>query len=745
MRIKTLITSFATVVAIIFVPAFQDIAGADSAPLVKEMEIEGLIRISGDVVNQEIYQQLDTPLSPDTVARDIKAIYELGYFEDVRAEVDPFEGGVRLVYVVKEKPSVRRIEHFGNKKVKDEDIETEITISPGSMANTMLITDNANRIKALCEEKGYPLAVVVPIIREIDDNHVLLTYQINEGSKINVRDIDITGNNEVSERKIKRAMETSERGIFSWLTGKGRYKKDVLASDVKKIMDVYHNEGFIQAMVSEPEVSIDKEMKRAQISIEVSEGDQFIISSLNFKGNEVFSSEELLEEVKSTPGDIISKKIIDEDVAKLMEIHATKGYALINIYPDISVGARDKTVDLTFKVDEGDIFSIGRINISGNQKTKDKVIRRELRINEGDTFDISLLRRSYERINNLGFFESVELKPEPHIQTNTMDMNIDVEERSTGSLNVGMGYSTVDDFVGMVDIVQANVAGTGRYVKTKFELGNKSTLYELSYRDPWLFDRPVSFSTSLYNSMREYDSYKKRSTGFTLGLGKRWEYWSTSATYRFERATIFDVKEFASQNTQDEEGSTTTSSITPAISRDTRDNRLYPHSGSLNTFSFTYAGLGGDNKFLQLNFSSTLFLPVTERTHFSLKGRYGIGMGLFEQELPLYKRYVVGGPTTVRGLREVGPTDDNDFYIGGKEKMIFNVEYIFPLVDELRLQGEIFYDVGTAYDDISELSMKDSAGIGVRWGSPLGPLKFDLVLYPEDPDYKWEFTLGTFF
>jgi outer membrane protein insertion porin family len=745
MRIKTLITVFTTVAAVIWAPVFQDTAVANNAPLVKEMQIEGLMRISWDVVNQEISQQLYAPLSPDTVSRDIKAIYELGYFEDVRVEVDPFEGGVRLVYIIKEKQSVRRIEHFGNKKVKDDDIELEITISPGSIADTMLITDNANSIKALCEEKGYPLAVVVPVIREIDENHVLLTYQINEGSKINVRDIDISGNKEISDRKIKKIMDTAERGIFSWLTGKGRYKKDVLAADVTKIMDMYHDKGFIQASVSEPKVSIDKDKKRARISIDVAEGDRFTISSLKFEGNEVYSDEELLEEVKSTPGDLISKKIIDKDVAKLMDMHSTKGYALVGIHPDLSVETRGKTVDLTFIINEGDIYSIGRINISGNQKTRDKVIRRELRISEGDTFDISLLRRSYETINNLGFFDNVELKPSPHLQTKTLDLDIHVEERSTGSLNIGMGYSTVDQFVGMVDIVQANIGGTGRYAKTKFEFGSKSTLYELSYRDPWLFDKPVSLSTSLYNSMRKYDSYRKRSTGFTLGLGKRWDYWSIGTTYRFEQATIFDVEERASIFTQSQEGSTITSSITPAITRDTRDNRLYPHSGSLNTLSLTYAGLGGDNKFLQLNFNSTWLLPVTERSHFSLRGRYGKGIGIFGEELPLYKRYVVGGPTTVRGLREVGPTDDNDFYIGGKEKMIFNVEYIFPLVDELRLQGEIFYDVGTAYDNISDLSMRDSAGIGVRWGSPLGPLKFDFILYPKDPDYKWEFSLGTFF
>jgi outer membrane protein insertion porin family len=728
---------------------FSEAAGAQDMPLVNAIEVKGLKRIGEGVVRGKITQQAGELLSDEKVSDDIKAIYKLGYFEDVRAEVEPFEGGVKLIYVVREKPAIVSVDFQGNDKIEDSKLREAVTITPGSISDTVLIQRNADKLRALYEEKGYALALVVPVLRRVGEDRLSLTYQIQEGPRVKIKSIKILGNKAISARKIKKVMKTSRRWFLSFLTGSGYYEKTKLSADIEKIRDLYYDKGFVKVVVSEPTIELTEDRKWMTITIQISEGEQFRISAIEFSGNTVFTDEQLREKIESAEGNFLSRRLLGADVASLTEMYSDKGYAMVSIYPDIMLDEGRNQAKVIFRISEGDIYRVGRIEIFGNQRTRDKVIRREMKLNEGDVFSGSLLRKSYRRINNLNFFEEVVLEPKPDPERKTLDIDIKVKERQTGFLSVGGGYSSVDRFIGMIDLTQGNLGGRGQYIKLKSEFGSRSSFYEFSFTDPWFLDKPVSFTTSIFNTRREYTNYNKRASGFMFGFGKEFrEYWKANISYSFEKATIFDVEETASDIIKEQEGSRTTSSVSASLARDSRDNFLDPHTGSRNVLSVKYAGIGGDNKFFRGGVDSTWFVPIGTTT-LAFRGRYGYATGLFGEKLPLYERFYVGGIYTVRGLGfgQAGPKAEDGAPIGGTKRIIFNVDYTFPLISAVRLKGVVFFDAGTAYDD--HVKLRYTTGFGVRWISPIGPLRLEwgknLEPQPGEADSRWEFAIGTFF
>jgi outer membrane protein insertion porin family len=692
-------------------------------------------------------------LSAETVSRDIKRIYSMGYFDDIRVEVEPFEGGIKLVYMIEEKPSVRRVDIQGNEEVEAEKLTEQLTVTPGSIADTVLIQGNADIIRTIYQDEGYALAVVVPVVRELDERNVLVTYQIIEGPKVRVKSIVIEGNEAFSDKNIKKHMETSERkwwNLYQLATQKGFYDKKVILQDMERIKALYHNDGFIKAEVLEPQVEISEDRESMSISVRVVEGDRFTVSSVGFAGNTIFSQDELNMVVDTESGAVISRATLGKDVSTLTGMYTEKGYALASVYPDIQPDEERNEAAVVFRVDEDHVYHVRRINISGNQSTMDKVIRREIVLNEGDVFNSKFLKRSHQKLTNLNFFEEVKFNPVPNVKEKTLDVDVEVAERSTGLLNVGGGFSTTDKFIGMVGVTQANLGGRGQYLKLKTEFSSRSLTFELSFREPWFLDRPISLDVGAYRTEREYTSYSKKATGFSLGVGRKfWDYWQVRGAYRYEQAEVFDIDDDATSVISDQEGTSDTSSISPSIVRDSRDNFLDPHRGSRNSVSTTIAGLGGENKFWTIDLDSSWFFPVTERTTFAVRGRYGFATGIAGEELPLWERYYVGGISTIRGVRDVGPRDESGEYIGGEQRLLFNVNYTFPLVPSAGLKGGIFFDVGTAWDGSWPFVTRETAGAGIRWMSPLGPFKLDWAYVLDrksgEDEYKWEFAMGTFF
>lgn len=751
MRIKTIVLSVISLLVILLISAP---VSAKELPVVTGIEIKGLKRFEEGAVRAKISQKIGEQLSPEKASEDITAIYRMGYFDDVRVEMKPFEGGIKLIYVVKEKPIIISVQFQGNKKFRDDRLREKITLIPGEVADATLINDSALKLRAFYEAEGYYLVDIVPVVREVDEGEVVVTYQINEGERVAIREIKIKGNNAISTRKIRSTMETTERGIFSFIVGGGHFKKNVMRVDIARIKDLYHNEGFIEVIVKKPEIQLIDDKRGMRITIHISEGRQFKVSSVGITGNKAFSEEEIHGLIKLSPKQIFSKEILQGDIAAITELYSDSGYPFISVFPDIVPDEEKKEVKVIYRIDEGNKYRIGRIEIFGNIKTKDRVIRREMRLDEADVFDASALRRSHEGLRKLEFFEFVDISPEPVLEEKLIDLDITVKEKPTGFVSIGGGHSSIDGLVAMVELTERNLFGRGQQLRLSGEFGGRTTSYDISFREPWFMGKPISFGAGIYRTTREFANFNRRSTGFEISLGKRfWEYWGASTAYNFESVTIYDIEEGASERIREQEGTETTSSISLSLSRDTRDSFIAPSRGSRNVVRTTFAGLGGTNAFLKALIDSGWFFPVFDVTTIHLRGRAGYATGLFDKKLPLHERYYVGGIHTIRGLGhgDAGPLDINNEPIGGEKKLVFNAEYIFPIVPELRLKGVIFFDAGRAYDrgETFGSDLRYTAGAGVRWISPIGPLRIywghNLDRRAGEESSKIEFTIGAFF
>ncbi|KJU85459.1 outer membrane protein assembly complex, YaeT protein [Candidatus Magnetobacterium bavaricum] len=722
-------------------------------PLVKAIEVVGIKRIEEGAVKSRLSQKLNQPLSRDKIDADIRTIYKLGYFDDVKVETEFYEGGLKIVYKVKEKPTIVKINFDGNKKFDDDKLKEKITAVKGSIADTALIQDNVEKLKTFYDAEGYYLSEIFPILHHIKDDEVSLTLRINEGKKIKIKQLQFNGNKNISDGKIKKAIKTSTWWIFSFFTGSGYVKRDVLEDDIKAISDLYHDNGYVKVKVSEPKVVVDELKPAIAVVFDIEEGDRYNVSKIEMAGYHAFADTELKKLITIKSGTMFSKKTLTNDIASVAGYYSERGYATITITPEVVPDDNTKTVSIYLKVEEGTIYKIGRIEAFGNTKTRDKVIRREVTLDEGDIFNSKKLKRSYQNVNNLDFFESVEFIPRPQPDTDIVDIDVKVKEKSTAFVSFGGGYSSIDRLIGMVQLTQANVFGSGQYLKVSAELGGVSSLYEITYKEPWLFDKPISGAASIYRLEREYIKYSRRASGTALGVGKRFaEYYDLGVMYRFEDVNVFDVQDDAPKIVKEQIGKATTSSITPTLTRDTRDNYNDPSEGSRNSVYVTFAGLGGSNAFLKSGVDSLWFFPFFGPTTLSFRGRYGYGSGVYGKNLPIYERFYVGGISTIRGLvfGEAGPTDTDGTYIGGTSQLLFNGEFIFPIVSEIKLKGVVFVDTGSSFESGIELSeFKYTSGGGFRWISPFGPIRIEyghnLHKKPGESSGRVEFSFGSFF
>ncbi len=728
---------------------------AEDMPLIKLLEIRGNKKIEAETISGKIKSKIGEPFSEENVQQDIKELYRIGYFDDIRTEIEPFEGGLKLLFIFKEKPTIVSIDFQGNEEFKTDDLKEKITITPGAIANPSLMTDNVNKVVSFYQSEGYWNAKVIPVTREISDEAVALTFQVTEGDKAVIKTITITGNKSLSAKMIKKVMKTKERWFLSFLTNSGIYSKEESEIDIERIRELYHSKGYISASISEPEVTFSDDKTKIYIKIAVSEGSQYKVGEFGIKGNTVFSTPELLKSAETASGKIFNKTALREDIDKILVLYSEKGYAMADVDPLINVDNEGKAANITLSIIEGDIFRVGRIEISGNTKTRDKVIRREVRLDEGDIFNSKLLKRSYQRINNLDYFETANINSAPRIEEKLIDLNINVKEKLTGMMSVGGGYSSIDKFMFMGEVTQRNLFGKGLYLSLKANLSSIRTNYNISLNDPWFMDKPISATFNLYNESFKYPDYDKKSNGVSIGFGKELsEYVKGNINYTLEQVEITDIAADASTLITSQAGKKVTSSISPSVWIDTRDNYLDPTTGSRNALHTTFAGIGGDNYFAKGVINSSWYFPVIRGITFNIRGRFGYAAGFSGRELPLYERFYVGGINTVRGLGfgEAGPRNEQNEKIGGDRELIFNTEFIFPIEKEIRLKGVIFFDAGRAFDDDEQISFADlrtTAGAGFRWMSPFGPIRlewgYNLDRQFDEGSSKIEFSMGSLF
>jgi len=738
-----------------FFISYPSVTFAEVKPLIKSIELRGNKKIEDAMIYAKIKTKTGEPLSQKTIQGDIKTLYGTGYFDDVRVEIEPFEGGLKVIFIFKEKPIITSIDFQGNKKFDTETLKEKITITPGAIANLSLIRDNVKKIVSFYQSEGYWLVKVIPIIREISEDAVALTFQIEEGKKVVIKKITIEGNKALSDKEIKKVMKTKKRWLFSFITGSGYYKKDVMDADIERIRELYQSKGYIYVAIAKPEITLSPDKRKLYIKISISEGDQYRVGNVEIIGNTVFSTTELYQQIEMASGKIFNRNALRKDIEKILDLYMEKGYARADVEPIINVNPELKIADITLSITEDGVFRVGRIEITGNTRTRDKVIRREMRLDEGDIFNNKLLKRSYQRINNLNYFESVSITTKPRVEEKLIDINVKVKEKLTGMLSIGGGYSSLDKFMVMGEITQTNLFGKGLLLNLRMNLSAIRTEYNILLKDPWFMDKPISASFGLYNESFEYPEYDKKAEGASVGFGKELsEYVGGNITYNLEKVEITNVADDASSLIKEQEGKKITSSISPSIWKDTRDNYLDPTTGSRHALYTTFAGIGGDNYFVKGLVDSIWYFPVIWNTTFSIRGRVGYASGFAGKKLPLYERFYVGGINTVRGLSfgEAGPKDEEGEKIGGNKELIVNAEYIFPIEKNIRLKGVLFFDAGRAFDNGESLSiirLRPTAGFGFRWISPFGPIRlewgFNLSKRAGESASKIEFSMGGLF
>jgi outer membrane protein insertion porin family len=699
------------------------------------------------------------PLRAEEVRDSIKAIFEMGYFADVQADVSDIEGGKELTFIVFERPQVKEVQFTGNKEFDNEKLKDLLTFKTYTILDHNRIKESITKIKSEYEENGYYVADVQHRVEDAGENQVRLVFEINENEKVMVKKVTFLGNRAYGDDALKDLMQTKEGSWLSWITERGTFKEEMLRGDMEILSSHYLNNGYIQVKIDEPQVFLTPDKRWIYITLRIDEGKEFRIGKVDFKGDILDSVDDLRKGIKIKEGEVFSRDRLRQDIVTLTDHYGDKGYAFANIVPLTSLEQENRIVDITFDIRKGEMVSFERINIVGNVKTRDKVIRRELKISEGELYHGTNLKKSRQRVNNLGFFEEVNLSTERGSAPNRLNVTIDVKERPTGTLSLGAGYSSIDKFIAMGQVSQGNLFGRGQKLQLSAEFGARRKTYNLGFTEPRLFDTEVSAGFDVYNLEKEYDDFSKKSNGGDVRFGFPLGFEDTRGylTYRYEEVEIFDINiETAGRYITEQAGTNITSSVTASIVRDTRDSYIAPTTGSNNSISAEFAGsfFGGDRSFAKYIGNSSWFFPVFWSTSIMLHGTIGYAEGIEGKDLPIDERFFVGGINTVRGFepRSLGPKDENGNIIGGSKKLIFNVEYLFPLVKEAGLRGVIFFDAGNAFDDDESYEfskLRTGAGYGVRWYSPIGPLRlewgYNLDPKPEEKRSRWEFSIGTFF
>ena len=723
---------------------------------IDSVSIEGNKRIETDAILAVIESRKGVKYDQDILNKDLRSIYQMGFFEDVQIDTEESPGGKSIAFKVSEKPSIGKITLLGTKKIDQKDLMDVLGIKKYSIINRKAIKDSIERLKDHYHQKGYYHVEIKESIEDLPNNEVDLIYKINEKDKAYIRKISFEGNVAFDDDSLKDLMETSEKGFFSFLTESGNLDKKKLEGDIFKIKSFYQNNGYIKARVGEPDISYEAS-EGLIITITINEGPQYAIGTVMFKGDLIKDVDELYQALKITKEKVYNREVIRSDALSLSEIYSDEGYAFVDVSPDIKEDDKEHKVDITYRIVKGKKVRFKRITITGNDRTRDKVIRRELKVIEGGYFSGNRLKRSTQNLYRLGFFEEVEVNTKKGSSDEEMILDIHVKERPTGMFSFGIGYSSVEHTIGTFQISQNNLFGRGQSVSGKASLSNKAARYTLSFIEPWLFDKPLSAGIDLYNWEYEYDEYTKDSNGGKLKLGfpLGLDFTRGSAIYTYEDAEIRDVLETASQVIKDMIGRSVTSSLTLGVSRDSRDRRFNARKGSVNSLSVEYAGgfLGGDNYFTKYRARSAWFFPFFLDSAFSIQGKWGYIDQRPGGELPVYEKFTLGGMNTVRGFEygDISPVDPaTGDRIGGEKMMVYNVEFRFPLQKEQGVMGILFFDAGNVFtkdEDYTFSGIRSGAGVGVRWYSPAGPLRLEwgknLNPKPGEPRSVWEFTIGT--
>ncbi len=712
------------------------------------VEVQGTRSIANETCLAQMQTRPGLPYLESIVSEDIRRLYALGYFTDVRVQTETISGGIKVIVVVREKPAIGEILVEGNRFLQHKRIQELLGVKAGDLYDPRRVKDGIDQVKAQYQRRGYS-QIAIESSASTDDttNTVTVALVVDEGPKMRITQMLVEGNLAFPDRRILKLMKTKRR----WLFGSGVYTEQVLEEDLERIRVFYRKHGYQDISVTQ-EILTAPSGDSLYLHLRLAEGQQHRVGQVAIAGTVLFPEHELRRLLTLKPGAVYNPEALQEDLRALKQYYGDRGYINAQVTPDSRVEPATKRMDLTLRMVESELAYVERVEVRGNLRTKDVVIRRELRIKPGERFDGAAVRRSIERLYNLGIFEEVAVETEPTATPNRENLVIDVKEAKTGSFSFGGGVSSIDRLVGLVAVEQRNfdlfnwptLTGAGQDLRFQVEAGSVRRNFDLSFTEPWIFGRPLSFGVDAYSHTRLRSrtvglAFEEEQQGGGIRLGKELtDALRVNWSYQLFRTEISDVVAEASADLKAEQGASDISVTGLGISWDTRDNRFDPTRGVFLFSSADLAGglLAGDRDFFRLQGGGSGYLSHAER--FVLEGR--VRAGIVNEygdsaEVPIFERFFAGGANTIRGFRErrVGPQDpaSND-PIGGEANLLATIEEVMTIVADERkkpiLKGSVFFDAGNVWRRVDDFasSLEAGTGIGARVNTPIGPLRLDV-------------------
>ncbi len=778
---------------------------------VVRIQFRGNKRVESETILRELITRVDDVYSPFRLQKDVRRVWRMGKFDDIKVDAKRGMGGVILTFFVKEKPSIRKIVVTGNEEVDIDKINEVLDLKKGAILSLPAVKKNAEKIREQYLDKGYYLAEVKFEVKYRKNHKVDVYFRVKEGEKVTVRQVRFVGNKAASQSELESILRTQSAGYFSFLTSSGNYKDDVFQRDQLLIRAYYYDRGYINVSLSRPHVVLSADRRYMYITINITEGKQYRIGKVRMKGD-LLGKKDLMKRaakgdkaaigklkkrffkaLKTKSGKIFSRSELGQDIVRLTGFYKNRGYAFANVTPLTNIDMDKRLVHLTFELQKGKLVTVERINIAGNTKTRDKVIRREMIISEGDLYSSSRIAISKRRVMALGFFKDVNINTKQGSSDDRIVINVRVTERPTGTFQIGAGFSSVENFIAQAQIAQNNLFGRGQSLTLQAQVSGLRQLFLLRFTEPYFLDTRWTFAFSVFNSLTNFESFARQAYGGSL----TWGYPITHhlrvfLTYKAEHVKVdvgstgifggstqygFEMPAGARIANLFNDG--VTSSARATVSYDTRNNRLFPSKGMFHSFSAEFAlpYLGSQNVFNRYTLFSRWYFPIWKGIVFKVNAEAGMVVSSEPQGVPIFERFFVGGINSVRGFRPrtLGPRvpvpnslDPGEalfnFPRGGNKQLIFNVEIEFPIFDKVGIKGVIFFDAGNAFDDDQTFTLRSdlfggdpqrkamlrtSWGFGIRWFSPIGPLRFEwgvpLMRQPGEENIVFEFTIGNFF
>jgi outer membrane protein insertion porin family len=740
---------------------------APSRPLVPgagihEIKIEGNQRIETATVLSYIDLQKGDPFDPALLDRALKNLYATGLFADISLRQD----GSDLVVKVVENPVINEIRFEGNKKLKSDDLKNELQLKPRQVLTRTKVQADVDRLQDLYRLSGRFSAVIDPKIIKLDQNRVNLIFEISEGPETLISRISFIGNKRFSSPDLQKVIRSREDRWYRFWTDDDKYDPDRLAYDQELLRKFYLEHGYADFKVDTAVAELSPDRKDFIVTISIEEGERYKIGKIDIKSNIVGLNPDFLKkDVSFKTDDWYKMSAIEGSVSKMTNDLGNHQFAFVDIQPGVDRDRVNHKVNITFTINEGQKTFVQNINISGNTRTLDEVIRREMLLSEGDPFNADKLKKSEQRIKDLGYFEKVDVKPVPGNAPNETNIDVKVSEKSTGELSIGGGYSTTDGPLADLTIKENNFLGKGQQLSLSSTLAARREEFDFSFTEPYFLKRDLSAGVDLFDvtqDLQAESSYDSHRVGGGLRLGYPLsEHWRQSLNYRWEDDKISDVDPTASIFIQDQQGNYTTSAVSQTVTYDTRDSKLEPTEGLISHALTEAAVPGGDARYYKGDVGGTYYYPVADKWILSLLGDTGYIHGYSDQTIRITQRFFIGGDT-LRGFADagIGPrvSVGNLDSLGGNRYWRGSSQLDFPtgLPDDLGLSAHVFSDFGNLWTldekgptilDVDRMRL--SAGLGLSWRSPLGPVSVDLAKPLEKESYdkvqQFRFSFGTRF